>query len=182
MEEPPVAREPTVVEVWAGDPVRVPAWPALGMALAVPPITWLATRWLDTELPDHMVGPFQIPLLLEWLVGSVAVACGLLGLWSVIRRAAGPPPGWSVSVGALGVVAVAEVAATVGWRLMTVGVGGVSIGGAAIALLGPWLLAGMLVVAVGLELSSRGFATERTVWGTGVALAALMFLLVVTLL
>ncbi len=137
----------------------VPYWAAASLAAAASAITWCFTS--DSEHGDfYMIGPYQVPLLIEYIVGGIAVALGLAALRAstTATRATGTLTRTTTAVLVLTAIATAGL-----WRVMTQGVTGANIGGGMAALAGPILITTLLFAAVCTQRSTAGMRTRTFV-------------------
>jgi hypothetical protein len=142
----------------------LPYWAAPSLVAATGAITpWFTS---DSDHGDyHMVGPYQVPLTIEYIVGGVAVALGLAALRASTRSTRS----WGAVTRPTIAVLVLTAMTTAGlWRVMTNGVIGVNIGGGMAVLAGPALIAGGLFLALCVQCYGGGMRT-----GTFVGLSVL---------
>jgi hypothetical protein len=138
------------------DPVkgwRVSQWlPTAGIAFATPVLVWFSIGDLSFRGSGglglfHDFGPYEVGPESGYVVGGMAAvvaaaAVAVLVIWT--RRGVADRRSWAV----VGVLAGAGALAAAGWRIMTAGVIGANIGGGFVLLIGPVLIAGLLVGAV----------------------------------
>ena len=134
------------------------AWPWWAVSCLVA-ATACGTWWLSSvglyHGPDHAVGPYAIPLSVEYAVGMAAVASGV---FAVFAWAAGRAHGSGLSSGALLLILATAGYLTLTWRFFTSGVDGANIGAGLMAMAGPFVTGGLLHAAVAAERRSRGGA------------------------
>ncbi len=155
----------------------VPYWAATSLAAAGAVITWCFTS--DSSHGDfYMIGPYQVPLLIEYFVGGIAVSLGLAALRASARptRATG-----ALSRPTTAVLVLTAITSAGLWRVMTQGVIGANIGAGMAALAGPILIAALLLAAVCTQRSTAGMRTRTFVGlsvlalGTGPVLCATLW-------
>src|SRR3954471_6651985 len=67
---------------------RLPVWCVGAFVAAAFAVVWWATSIGLYHGPDHAIGPFRVPLALEWTVGGVAVGSAGAGCtWMISGRA-----------------------------------------------------------------------------------------------
>jgi len=132
------------------------AWPWWAVSCLIA-TTACVTWWLSSiglyHGPDHAAGPYEIPLLVEYTVGIAAVGAGIA---AVIAGAAGWRRASGMSSGALCLLLATVGFMTLTWRCFTAGVDGANIGAGLLAMVGPFVIGGLLHAAVGVERRSRG--------------------------
>lgn len=162
----------------------VPLWSAVGLAVAAPLLGWWAIGNQDEPSGlDYQFGPYHLPILLEQIVGSIAVviaASALLGIeLAAVRRACRH----TVTAGATLCLLAAGLLGAACWRVATASSSEVNIGGSFAMFVGPVAIATLLWTAVQLEQGSRGGTLPRSKLLTrlavsvGVVLLALPFAL-----
>ena len=135
---------------------RVPVWCVGAFAAAAFAIVWWSSSIGLYHGPDHAIGPFRLPVAVEWALGGAAVASAVAGCtWMILRRSDRSPAGASLSpITSLWLVCAAALSAGC-WRVLTAGGDGANIGRGLVALAGPFVLASMLQCAVFDERRSR---------------------------
>lgn len=123
---------------------------AIVVPAAAATLAWWATR--DWGYDDYyLVGPYRVPLVLEYILGGAAVLSALI----VIARPSVGRGGHGISPLTVCLLVAAGIVAAVAWRTMTVPAGGANIGGGMAATMAPVLIAGLLVAAAFAERHSR---------------------------
>ena len=145
----------------------LPYWATASLVAAAGCITWWFTS--DSDHGDYyLIGPYQVPLTLEYFVGAVAVALGLAALRvsTPSTRSSGAVT-WPTTA-----VLVLTGMTTAGlWRVMTNGVLGANIGGGMAAFAGPFLIAGALFLALCVQRYGGGMRTRTFVGLSAVSLS-----------
>jgi hypothetical protein len=126
--------------------------PIVGIALATPFLVWFAIGDVSFGGPGrvglfHEFGPYQVGPESGYLVGGLAALVALAALGVLVvdtSRGVVSWWWWAAVVTAAGAGAVGAF----GWRVATAGVVGANIGGGFALVVGPVVIAGMLVVAV----------------------------------
>lgn len=127
-----------------------------------------------------MVGPYAVPLGLEYAVGVVAIAAGI---GAAIASAVGPSARSGMSAQAIAMLLMTAMLATWSWRVITAGGDGANIGGGLAAMLAPFAVAALLFATVNAEQRSRNGALRRYLllaalaWLTGPSLFAAVWIL-----
>ena len=75
-------REPTRTGVSR----RVPYWAVAGLAAGAATTTWWTSGIHAFNGPDHFVGPFDVPLALEYGLAAAAIVATVAALWHIARR------------------------------------------------------------------------------------------------
>lgn len=152
-------------------PLVVPLSAGVGLAVAAPALTWWAIGPLGGPMPDHLYGPYRVPLALERFAGVAAILIAVAAVVGIAVSARGRTPRHSMAVGATLCLVAAGAFGAAGWRVETAGVVGANIGGGLVWLAGPIVIAGLLVAAVRIERQARG--TTMAHWALLTGLAAL---------
>lgn len=131
---------------------RVSWWAAFCLTGGAISGTWWLSGIGRYRGPDHMVGPYAMPVGVEYGVGILALACAVVAtVVSVVRPAAR----FGVSALAMAPLLVAVIIATGAWRVITAGGDGANIGGGIVAILAPFAVAGLLFATLAVERRSR---------------------------
>lgn len=131
---------------------RVTRWTALATCSALIVLTW----WLSSFGRHHgvfyLIGPYHVPVLLEWALGVGVFAAACVGRVLTARQGLNDSRYSSLTVAFL---AVASVLGTVGWRAVTPRGEGANIGAGFVLLVGPLFVAGLLQLALTAERVAR---------------------------
>ncbi len=163
----------------------LPLRSAVGLLLATPVLTWWAIGPLGRQWPDHAFGPYHLPVGPERAVGVGAVMVAVAALVHSIRAWRGRQSQGGLKLRTTAYLLILGVTAASGWRTSTAGGVGANIGAGAVLLLGPVLVAVLVVSAVNVECAARhvrprrrtllaGLAvlTAPTLWAGAIALTA----------
>lgn len=142
-------------------------WAAACLMGGAAAVAWWGSGIGQYHGPDHMVGPYTVPVALEYAVGAGFVASAVAVL---AKRPAVDPAARGVSRPAAALMVAAAVLAALLWRVMTAGVDGGNIGGGMALLVGPFAIAGLLVGAVCAERHVRGNQLRRVALRLALAL------------
>ena len=135
-------------------PVGLSRWTVLAVgSLAVVLTWWLSSLHLYNG-PDHLIGPFHVPVLLQWASGSVLVVIASIGSMRSARSQSGAAR-LTYSRMTVTVLVAALVTTTLAWRTITAGGDGANIGGGLIILVGPLFLAAFIQAAANVERNAR---------------------------
>ena len=98
---------------------RVPVWCVGAFAAAAFAIVWWSSSIGLYHGPDHAIGPFRLPVAVEWALGGAAVASAVAGCtWMILRRSDRSPAGASLSpITSLWLVCAAALSAGC-WRVL----------------------------------------------------------------
>jgi len=125
-------------------------FPILGIAAATPFLVWFAMGDVDTG-DSYEFGPYHVGPSSGYYVPAVAALVALVGFGVLVARTRRGVVSWWWWAVVAALVGAGSVAGF-GWRVATAGSGGANIGGGFAVLVGPPLIAGLLVLAVRLAL------------------------------
>jgi hypothetical protein len=134
--------------------------PTAGVALATPFLAWLVIGEVSTG-PAHELGPYHVGPESGFVVGGVAAMIAAAAISVLVIRMRQGVVDWR-SWGVVAALAAAGAVGAYGWRVFTGGYSGAPLGVGFVWLLGPPLIAGLLVVAVWLARSTGRQRLRRT--------------------
>jgi hypothetical protein len=152
------------------DPVkgrRGSLWlPMAGIAVATPFLVWfvigdVSFRGSGGIGLDYEYGPYQVGPESGYVVGGLAAlvaAAAVAALVIYTRQRIANRRSWTI----VGALAMAGAVGAGGWRIMTAGVTEANIGGGFVLLIGPVLIAGLLVGAVRIAEGGGRLGAERS--------------------
>jgi hypothetical protein len=150
---------------------RASLWlPTLGIALATPFLVWFAVGDVSFGGPGrlgnfHELGPYTVGPESGYVVGGVAAVVALVAFAVLVLRTREGAVNWWWWA-AVVILAGAGSVGAIGWRVATAGVVGANIGGGFALILGPLMIAGLLVLAVWLAYVA-GQESARSGKGSG---------------
>lgn len=168
-----------MIKFGPGRPLVVPLRAGVGLAVAVPALTWWAIGPLGRQMPDHEYGPYHVPLALERVAGVAAILIAVAAVAGIVVSTRGRTPRHSMAAGTTLCLVAAGAFGAAGWRAETAGVVGANIGGGLVLLAGPMVIAGLLVAAVRIERQARGTTMAHSTLLTWLAALAAPVLLAV---
>lgn len=129
-------------------------WPqAVALCVGTAAVTWMVSAVFDTRGPDRVIGPYDVPLAAEIVLGVLAVAAGLTAVVAIVRHERHAHRGPTFATTATLIVNC--VFATGWWRTAT-GMGkGANIGGGMFVFAGPLVIVTFLAAAVAVQLATR---------------------------
>jgi hypothetical protein len=130
-------------------------WTASAVGSLAVVLTWWLSSLHFFNGPDHLIGPFHVPVSLEWALGTAVVVISSVGSLRAVRGSRAGAAGPTYSVMTVSVLLAAVVLTTLAWRTITSGGDGANIGGGLILLAGPLFLAAFIQAAVSVERSAR---------------------------
>lgn len=152
----------------------IASWRAAALSLSAAAVVWCASAPLRNDGPDYMVGPYHLPLWIEWTLGCLAVVGGLAAL--LYARSETDDHSRAVSAVTSGVWIFTAAFAAILWRMITSGGEGANIGGGIAALVGPLLITLLLFSSVCREVPRKPHLRRFMAWSaTTWALAPAMY-------
>lgn len=137
---------------------RLPAWCVAAFVAVACAVAWWASAIRLYHGPDHLVGPFRVPIALEWsLAGAAVASAAAAGVWLTLpsRSDRGSARGGLSPITSFWLVSAAALTAWC-WRVLTSGVDGANIGGGLVIFAGPFFIASAVQAALLTERAARG--------------------------
>lgn len=140
---------------------RIPWVVVLGLATGLISILWAMTR--ETRKWERvLIGPYRVPIVIEQVLGVVAALCGAASAaWYLRARIKGFPLERGLTRWSAGILLFTAAYGTIAWRSVTESFDGASIGGDFFLFVSPFVIGGLVMVAVASQQSANGSSSQR---------------------